>query len=155
VNVQDGRMIGRPEKGNFSNRDPGRYAGKIHANRRPVVEPKARSLSMCLLLLTLAIPAACERFNTTRAVPVDPITGILDAFQSHNVVALGEGLHGNAQGHAFRLALIRDPRFPTIVDDIVVEFGNARYQALMDRFVQGEEVPYPEKFCAAHLPKEP
>jgi hypothetical protein len=57
-------------------------------------------------------------------------------------VALGEGLHGNEQGHAFRLTLIRDPRFAAIVNDIVVECGNAKYQDVMDRFVRGDEVPY-------------
>lgn len=56
------------------------------------------------------------------------------------MVALGEGNHNNEQGHAFRLSLIRDPRFSAIVNDIVVEFGNARYQDTMDRFVSGEEV---------------
>ena len=76
------------------------------------------------------------------AVPVDAITAILDAFGSHRVVALGEGPHGNEQGHAFRLSLIRDPRFAGTVHDILVEFGSGRYQALMDRFVNGENVPY-------------
>jgi len=33
---------------------------------------------------------------------------------------------GNQQGHAFWLALIRDPRFAAIVNDIVVESGNGR-----------------------------
>jgi hypothetical protein len=72
---------------------------------------------------------------------IEPTTAILDAFQSHPVVALGEGTHGNEQGHTFRLALIRDPRFASTVNDIVVEFGSARYQDLMDRFVRGEDVP--------------
>jgi hypothetical protein len=76
------------------------------------------------------------------AVPVEPIPAILDAFRSHRVVALGEGRHGNEQGHAFRLSLIRDPRFAAAVNDIVVECGNARYQETMDRFVRGENVPY-------------
>jgi hypothetical protein len=57
------------------------------------------------------------------------------------VVALGEGSHGNEQGHAFRLSLIRDPRFPAAVNDIVVESGNALYQEVMDRFVRGADVP--------------
>ena len=58
-------------------------------------------------------------------------------------MALGnEEFRGNEQCHAFRLSLIRDPRFTGAVNDIVVEFGNARYQDLMDRFVEGEEVPY-------------
>jgi len=55
-------------------------------------------------------------------------------------VALGEGPHGNEQGHAFRLALIRDPRFAARVNDIVIESGSARYQDYVDRFVRGEEV---------------
>jgi hypothetical protein len=39
------------------------------------------------------------------------------------------------------LSLIRDPRFAAVVNDILVEFGNSRYQAVMDRFVSGERVP--------------
>jgi Haem-binding uptake, Tiki superfamily, ChaN len=73
------------------------------------------------------------------AVPVEPIGAILDAFRAHPVVALGED-HGNEQGHAFRLALIRDPRFAANVNDVVVEFGSARHQDLMDRFVRGDDV---------------
>jgi hypothetical protein len=75
------------------------------------------------------------------AVPLDPIQAVIDAFRTHDVVALGEGSHGNLQAHAFRLALIRDPRFAATVQDIVVEFGGARYQAVMDRFVNGDERP--------------
>lgn len=76
------------------------------------------------------------------AVPLDPIASVIDAFRTHRVVALGEGSHGNQQAHAFRLALIRDPRFAAAVQDIVVEFGAARQQDVMDRFVNGDEVPY-------------
>src|SRR5215510_9040035 len=75
------------------------------------------------------------------AVPVEAFSAIFDAFKTHPIVALGEGPHGNEQGHAFRLALIRDPRFAATVNDIVVEFGSARYQELMDRFVAGADVP--------------
>jgi hypothetical protein len=75
------------------------------------------------------------------AVPLDPVTAVLDAFRTHAIVALGDGAHDNEQSHAFRLALIRDPRFAATVDDIVVECGSARYQNLMDRFVRGEAVP--------------
>ena len=74
------------------------------------------------------------------AIPLDPVTAIVDAFHDHDIVALGEGAHGNEQGHAFRLALIRDPRFLAAVDDIVVEFDNALYQDVMDRFTDGEDV---------------
>jgi hypothetical protein len=74
------------------------------------------------------------------AAPIDPIAGIVEAFKTHDVVALSEGSHGNEQGHAFRLSLIRDSRFAATVNDIVVEFGNALYQDVIDRFVQGQQV---------------
>jgi hypothetical protein len=37
--------------------------------------------------------------------------------------------------------LIRNRRFAATVNDIVVEFGSARYRSVMDRFVHGEAVP--------------
>jgi hypothetical protein len=77
-----------------------------------------------------------------RAEPVDAHMAILNLFRTHAIVALGEGLHGNEQAHAFRLTLIRDPRFAASVDDIVVECGSARYQDVIDRFVEGQDVPY-------------
>jgi hypothetical protein len=41
-------------------------------------------------------------------------------------------------------SLLRDARVQTTVTDIVVEFGNYRYQDLMDRFVRGDDVPAQE-----------
>ena len=76
------------------------------------------------------------------ALPIDPVTGIVEAFQSYSIVAVGDGGHGWEQPHAFRLALIRDPRFAATVNDIVVEFGNSRYQDVMDRFIRGENVSF-------------
>jgi hypothetical protein len=78
------------------------------------------------------------------AKPADPTTTILDAFRKHPIVTLGEGQHWNLQGHAYRLSLIRDPRLLTAVDNIVVEFGSARYQHVIDRYVEGGEVSYDE-----------
>ena len=106
-----------------------------------------RGLLIVALLCTAAGNGLAGRQSAHAAipaVPIDPITGILDTFRTHDVVALSEGNHGNEQGHAFRLALIREPRFAAAVNDIVVEFGNARYQAVIDRFVQGEQVAYEE-----------
>src|SRR5688500_11169889 len=67
------------------------------------------------------------------AVHREPIATIVDAFRAHPLVALGDN-HGNVQLHEFRLALVRDPRLADALNDIVVEFGNARYQDVMDRF---------------------
>jgi hypothetical protein len=101
---------------------------------------------MLLILGVLLTIAGWARFAFAQsgpapAVALDPITVILDAFRSHHVVALGEGTgHGDEQAYAFRLALIRDPRFVSTVNDIVVESGSARYQDVMDKFVQGEAI---------------
>ena len=69
------------------------------------------------------------------AKPTDPANAILEAFKTHDVVALGEGNHGNEQGAAFRMKLYGDPRFRAVVRDIVVECGNGRHQAMMDRYL--------------------
>jgi hypothetical protein len=101
----------------------------------------SRYVRQMFLRATLALPAvlaAHEQAPSDR--PIEPIAAIVDAFRSHAVVALAED-HGNEQGHRFRLALLRDPRFAEARADILVEFGNARYQALVDRFVNGETVP--------------
>jgi hypothetical protein len=101
-------------------------------------------MKLCLrlwsvLLLGIAQLASAQQ-GPRPAVPIEPIAAILNAFQSSPIVALAEGDHGNEQGHAFRLSLIRDPRFAAVVNDIVVEYGNARYQEVADRFVRGEAV---------------
>jgi hypothetical protein len=75
----------------------------------------------------------------TPALPLNPIAAILEAFKTHDIVALGEP-HGNEQAAAFRVALVQDPRFADVVDDIVVEAVNSRYQDTVDRFVSGQNV---------------
>jgi len=89
--------------------------------------------------LSFALVSAAPT-NVTEAVPLQAIPAILDLFKTYQVVGLGEGPHGNVEGMAFRLKLVRDPRFPTIVNDILVESGTARYQEVMDRFMRGEQV---------------
>lgn len=98
-----------------------------------MVRPTTTLLAACL---TVAPYGAQDK----PAVPVDAIGGIIDAFRTHRLVGLSEGPHGNIEGHRFRLSLLRDPRFSSSVNDIVVEFGSGRYQGVMDRFVRGEAV---------------
>ncbi len=96
------------------------------------------SLTAAVLPLGLALSASAQ---AVPARPLDPATAIIEAFKTHEVVALDEGNHGNVQGAEFREALYRDARFQKVVNDIVVEFGNSRYQATMDRYIAGEDVP--------------
>lgn len=66
---------------------------------------------------------------------------ILSAFQTHPVVALSEGTgHGQLATRDFFTALIHDSRFRSTVRNIVIEFGTARYQTVMDRYVNGDPV---------------
>jgi hypothetical protein len=64
---------------------------------------------------------------------------VLAAFRQHQMVAIGE-IHGQQEHYDALQALLADPRLPEVVDDIVVEFGNALYQPVMDRFVSGTPV---------------
>lgn len=64
---------------------------------------------------------------------------ITSAFKTHSVVALSE-LHGCVESFTFFTTLVRDPAFHAARADIVVEFGNARFQDVADRYVAGEEV---------------
>ena len=92
-------------------------------------------------LVTVIAIAGVLRAQTKPATPLDPIAAILDALRTHDIVALGEGRHNNEQGYRLRLALIHDPRFAAIVNDVVVESGSSMHQAVMDRFIRGEFVP--------------
>jgi hypothetical protein len=59
------------------------------------------------------------------------------------VVLIGE-LHGWAEEHRFLRALVADASVRDVIDDIVVEFGNARLQPVVDAYVRGERVPAAE-----------
>ena len=96
------------------------------------------------VILALGI-AAC----TSRAQPTpdaDPtwrpaIDLVLSAFDQYPLVAMSEGAgHGQLETRDFFAALIHDRRFAPTVRNLVIEFGNARYQALMDRYVAGGPV---------------
>jgi hypothetical protein len=71
--------------------------------------------------------------------PVDAVPGVLAAFARAPLVALGEA-HWLAEQAEFVARLIGHPAFPAVAGDIVVEFGNARYQELADAFAAGKPV---------------
>lgn len=93
-----------------------------------------------LLLLAHAPANAKQDAPPKTATPSDPISTILDAFKTHEIVTLTDP-HGNVQVQAFILELIRDPRFRQSVNDIVIETASARYQDAIDRYVRGDDVP--------------
>jgi hypothetical protein len=74
---------------------------------------------------------------------VDAIKGIVSALRGHPVVLLGED-HWLLQAGDFYIALVRDPGFQEGAQDILVEFASRSDQALLDRYIGGEDVPYAE-----------
>ena len=90
------------------------------------------------------LTASCIRTATTTGPDSSPaaagLTGtVLDAFTTRRLVGLGEA-HHLQQHHDVLGALLADPRLPGVVNDIVVEFGNAHYQDTVDRFIAGQPV---------------
>jgi hypothetical protein len=94
-----------------------------------------------LLLLILSGFAQNQQIRLKQPPAVDPIAGILQFLATRPLVALDEGGHHTAQTHAFFRTLVQDSRFYNKVNDIVVEFGNCRYQAVLNKYINGEDVP--------------
>lgn len=90
-------------------------------------------LAVFLCLAILHCSCASEPQKT------DPSTIILEAFEDYRVVALGEN-HGHVELHDWILEFLRSADAQAAIDDIVVEWGNARYQDLIDRYMEGEDV---------------
>lgn len=65
----------------------------------------------------------------------------MTAFQEHQIVAIGEN-HGHLEFHDWVLDFLASDDARAAIDDIVVEWGNALYQDLIDRYVDGDEVPF-------------
>ncbi len=88
---------------------------------------------------------SCSR-PTTRSTHFGDISAtpaadyLADAFDRFPLVAFSEPRHGAGGTREFLTSLMRHPRFAGTVNDIVVEFGNARYQDVADRYVAGEPV---------------
>lgn len=69
--------------------------------------------------------------------------GLLSAFDHVDVVALADS-HWRKVDSDLRLRLIRHPDFPNKAHFIIVEFGNSLYQPILDRYIQGDDVPLTE-----------
>ena len=88
------------------------------------------------MLLSAAMAQAAPKMAS-------PTDGIFEIFRSHPLVALGE-MHGLAQEYEVYFALVQDPRFAAEVGNIILETGSTSKQAIVDRYVNGEHVPYAE-----------
>lgn len=96
--------------------------------------------NFCAVLAALAFVATAQAAEPVQKPALD---AIFDAFRTHSVVGLGDA-HGVVESGAFYATLLRDPRFAAEVGNVVVEFGASSQQAVIDRYVAGEDVPYEE-----------
>lgn len=77
--------------------------------------------------------------------PVDAVEFVLKKLDEYPMVGIGDQ-HMCLEFYEFMTQLVKDPRFPGKVQDIVVEAGNPEYQALIDRYVfDGQSVPLVER----------
>ena len=74
----------------------------------------------------------------------EAISAVANALTRYPVVAIAESPHGLREAGEFYDALVRDARFNSKVNDIVVEFGSRSCQSIVDRYIAGENVPEEE-----------
>jgi hypothetical protein len=103
-----------------------------------------KSPSPIVLIVALGIAACTSRAQTKQDADLawrPVIDLVLRAFEQFPLVALSEGAgHGQLETRDFFASLIRDPRFAPTASKFVIEFGNARYQRVIDRYVTGGPV---------------
>lgn len=94
-----------------------------------------------ILVLAALAGLSMEALAAPPPTITDAADGIFGAFRTHPVVGLGE-VHGWAQELDFYAVLIRDPRFAREAGNIVLEVGDAAQQDTVDRYLNGENIPY-------------
>ena len=78
----------------------------------------------------------------------DAIRYISRIINEYPIVCLGEGVHQAQNPHALIKTLLSDGEVLNALDVVIVEFATSRYQAVLDDFIMGRDVPYAE-LCRA------
>src|SRR5262245_37286786 len=97
--------------------------------------------SLCIILIAGGYldSSVVGQSSSAEPKPAKAVEGLIEVFDRFPIVALGE-IHWLLNEHEFIAALIKHPAFANKVNDIVVEFGNAKYQSIMDRYIAGETI---------------
>jgi hypothetical protein len=106
---------------------------------RPVALHTLRTSVAAAALIASATSADAQRGVPTEDRGQPAATAIIRALDSFPIVAIGE-VHRSQQLHDFLVHLLHDPRCLSTGGDLVVEFGNARYQDRVDRYVAGASI---------------
>jgi hypothetical protein len=75
--------------------------------------------------------------------PQEPVQAISRLFDRYPIVMLGE-LHGSIQEHDLLEKLVTSREFANRANDVVIEACNSRYQDVLDRYIEGRDVPIKE-----------
>jgi hypothetical protein len=106
-----------------------------------------RATAGVVLLASLAGSAHGQQIAPPQAREAAAVQSATDAvfgaFETHPLVGMSDD-HGLAEEAALYEAIVRDPRFAERIGNVVVEFGGAARQDVMDRYVNGGVVPYEE-----------
>jgi len=104
---------------------------------------KANCILFLLLLSCGSLKAQNEAIPGNKQIIVsvsqDPVKGVINLFDKYPVVALSEA-HRLQEEHDFIDRLLKDTAFPEKVNDIVIEWGNSRYQKVLDKYIVGENI---------------
>jgi hypothetical protein len=85
-------------------------------------------------------PPGVQKANVISAADL-----VLQKIDQYPMIGFGD-VHTCLEFHQFLQRLVRDPRLPGKINDIVVEFGNPMFQDAIDRYVvEGENVPRDER----------
>jgi Haem-binding uptake, Tiki superfamily, ChaN len=115
--------------------------GRIHFQLEgSISENSLGNIMKCLHFIFFFVLGAAQAQANHQAKPQDATVALIQAFDSHDVVMLGEW-HADKQEHEWLRKLVSTPEFADRVDDIVMEFGNALYQKSVDRYVSGDDIP--------------
>jgi hypothetical protein len=91
---------------------------------------KAAAAAVMALAIQAPLPAP---------MPEPALDAVITALATHQLVAISDP-HGHAGMRDFLRQLVSDRRFADAVNDVVLEIGSARYQSVVDEYVNGENV---------------
>jgi hypothetical protein len=90
--------------------------------------------------VTLKQAHVAAGIGTMQPKPQNAVRAIVDFFDRFPIIAIGEG-HSLQEAGNFYVSLVKDPGFQSKVNDIVIEFGSRLSQPIIDRYIDGDEVP--------------
>jgi hypothetical protein len=99
---------------------------------------RLRNRAIPILIGFLLVSFSCA---PAKVAPVPAVTAVLALFDRYPLVFFGEEHWQRANGD-FYISLVRNPEFPKHANTLVLECGNSRYQAILDRYENGENVPF-------------